>query len=79
MHECVASSAKRDEVLLCIIPGLAPQFLMVNLEMRQRAAAVIHVRKMEASHTGLSEKAAPFSHSRSMRSPISAKSGSSFM
>ena len=40
MHDCVASSAKRDEVLLGIVPGLATQFPMVNLKMRHRAATL---------------------------------------
>jgi hypothetical protein len=32
--------AKRNQVLLSIIPGVAAQFPMVNLEMRQCAAAL---------------------------------------
>ena len=40
MQHCVACSAKRNEVLLRIIAGAAAQFPMVNLEMRQRTAAL---------------------------------------
>ena len=36
----MASSAERNEVLLGIIPGLAAQFPMVNLEIRKRAATL---------------------------------------
>jgi hypothetical protein len=40
MHDCMACIAKRNQVLLCIIAGLATEFPMVNLEMRQRAATL---------------------------------------
>jgi len=41
MRDCVACSAKRDEVLFCIIPGLAAQFPVANLEIRQRVDAKV--------------------------------------
>jgi hypothetical protein len=40
MHDCVASSAKCDEVFLRIIPGLAAQFPVVNLEIRHGTATL---------------------------------------
>ena len=40
MYDCVACSAERNEVLLCIISGLATQFPMVNLEVRHGAATL---------------------------------------
>ena len=40
MDDGMACIAKRYEVLLCIMPGLATEFPMVNLEVRHRAATL---------------------------------------
>jgi hypothetical protein len=40
MHARVTSATQRNEVFLCIIPGLAAQCPMVYLEMRERAATL---------------------------------------
>lgn len=40
MHGCVTGSAKRDEVGLRIIAGLATEFLVVYLEIRHRPTAL---------------------------------------
>ena len=40
MHRGVARLAKRDQVLLSIIPGVATKFLMVDLEVRHCAAGL---------------------------------------
>ena len=52
MHDRVACSAKRNEVLLCVIPGVATQFSVVNLEMRQRAATLAPVAVADNGQTG---------------------------
>jgi len=40
MRECVARIAKRNDILLRILPGLAAKFPVVNLEIGQRAASL---------------------------------------
>ena len=38
VNACVARSAKRNEVLLGVIAGLAAKFLVVDFQVRHRAA-----------------------------------------
>jgi hypothetical protein len=40
MYEFVARSAKRNQVILGVLPGVTAKLPVVNLEIRQRAATL---------------------------------------